>query len=629
MSAMTTLLTADDLYLFNEGTHRHLAGKLGVHRLDGGGYYAAVWAPNAEAVSVLCDANGWRDGVMPLVARASSGIWEGMVEGLSEGDAYKFAIVARGGERREKADPFAFASQCPPETASVVNALDYEWRDGEWMAGRAARNALDAPISVYEVHAGSFARPWGRSGFLSYGELGEALIPHVLRCGFTHVELLPIMEHPFYGSWGYQVTSFFAPSARYGSPEELMALIDRLHQEGIGVILDWVPSHFPKDDFALARFDGTHLYEHADPRLGEHPDWGSLIFNYGRHEVRSFLASSADHWLRSYHADGLRVDAVASMLYLDYSRKAGEWLPNREGGRENLDAIDFLRQLNIGCYADHPGIEMIAEESTAWPGVSRPVEHGGLGFGLKWDMGWMHDTLQYLEREPVHRRYHHNELTFRGLYAFSENYLLPLSHDEVVHGKHSLLTKMPGDKWQRFAGLRLLYTYQFTLPGKKLLFMGAELAEEREWNHDAVLDWPLLDDPAHEGIRRLVADLNDLYRREAALHELDCDPAGFSYVESDDAGESTLSYLRRSSDTSTLVVALNFTPVPRHDHLIGVPVAGHYEELFNSDAETYGGTGIGNGGAVEASGDHHFEWPASLRLTIPPLGGVVLRAPTR
>ena len=618
-------LTDDDLYLFNEGTHRHLAGKLGAQPLAGGGTHFAVWAPNARAVSVLCDANGWKPGPSPLTPRGVSGIWEGEVAGIGVGAAYKYALTSATGALLEKADPYALQSECPPKTASVVATLDYEWGDGEWMAGRGARAALDAPQSIYEVHLGSFCRPWDREGFSSYGEIADALIAHVTRCGFTHVELLPVMEHPFYGSWGYQVTGFFAPTARYGSPTELMALVDRLHQAGIGVLFDWVPSHFPKDAFALAAFDGTHLYEHADPRLGEHPDWGSLIFNYGRHEVRSVLASSADHWLRAYHGDGLRVDAVASMLYLDYSRKAGEWLPNREGGRENLEAIDFLRQLNAGAYGDHPGIQMIAEESTAWPGVSRPVDHGGLGFGMKWDMGWMHDTLEYFQREPVHRRFHHHELTFRGLYAFSEHYVLPLSHDEVVHGKRSLLRRMPGDEWQRFAGLRLLLAYQFTAPGKKLLFMGDELAEEREWDHDSVLDWALLEHPANEGVRRLVAELNALYRAEPALHELDCDPAGFDFVESDDAAESTLSYLRRARDGSTCLVALNFTPVVRRDHLLGVPFAGRWEERLNSDAALFGGSDVGNAGAVEALAAAHYDWPASLRLTLPPLAAVVLR----
>ncbi len=609
------------------GTHRQLAGKLGVHPVGGGASQAALWAPNAAAVSLLCDANGWRPYAEPLAARGVSGIWEGLVENLPVGASYKFAIESRSGRLLEKADPFALACECPPRTASVVTDLTYDWGDRAWMAERARHGAIDAPISIYEVHLGSFCRPWEREGFSSYEEIADALVAHVGRCGFTHVELMPVMEHPFYGSWGYQVTGFFAPTARYGPPQGLMALVDRLHQAGIGVIFDWVPSHFPKDAFALADFDGTHLYEHADPRLGEHPDWGSLIFNYGRHEVRSFLASSAEHWLSAYHADGLRVDAVASMLYLDYSRRSGEWIPNREGGRENLEAIEFLHQLNIGAYADHPGIQMIAEESTAWPGVSRPVDHGGLGFGMKWDMGWMHDTLEYVSREPVHRRYHHGELTFRALYAFSENYVLPLSHDEVVHGKRSLLSRMPGDEWQRFAGLRLLFSYQFTLPGKKLLFMGDELGEAKEWNHDAVLDWPLLERPENEGVRRLVADLNALYRREVALHQLDCEPGGFSFVESDNAAASTLSYLRRARDGEALLVALNFTPVVRYEHRLGVPAAGSYEEIFNSDAALYGGSGLGNGGAAEAAAVRHGDWPATLSLVLPPLAALVLRLP--
>ena len=627
-AAAGNLLSEQDLYLFNEGTHRHLADKLGAHLLEGGGTSFAVWAPNATAVSVLTEQNHWQVGADPLRPRASSGIWEGVLPGVGDGALYKFAITTRDGRVLEKADPYALRTEQPPRTASIVANLTYDWNDEEWMAQRGARDALDAPISVYEVHLGSFARPDEREGFCTYEELTDLLIEHVKRNGFTHVELMPVMEHPFYGSWGYQVTGFFAPTARYGTPTQFMAMVDRLHQAGIGVILDWVPSHFPNDAFALASFDGTHLYEHEDPRLGEHPDWGSLIFNYGRHEVRSFLLSSAEHWLGKYHADGLRVDAVASMLYLDYSRKAGEWIPNRLGGRENLDAIEFLRALNIGAYGEHPGIQMIAEESTAWPGVSRPVELGGLGFGMKWDMGWMHDTLQYVEREPVHRRFHHHELTFRGLYAFSENYMLPLSHDEVTHGKGSLLSRLPGDDWQRFATLRTLLAYQFTSPGKKLLFMGAELAQWREWDHDSTLDWQLLEYPLHEGVRRLVADLNAAYRDEPALHQLDCDPAGFGYVESDDAAESTLSYLRRDRDGNTILVCSNFTPVPRPNHRIGVPLAGSWTEILNTDAEIYGGSGWGNAGGVEALATPLHDWPAQLSVTLPPLGTVLLRRPS-
>ncbi len=522
-------LSEDDLYLFNEGTHRRLGEKLGAHPQPAGGVAFAVWAPNAVRVAVMGDFNFWSPDADPLVLRGSSGIWEGTVAQAAPGHVYKFAITTREGAVLEKADPFARCTEHPPRTGSVVWDLAYAWGDAAWMQSRGDHIRLDAPLSVYEVHLGSWRRdPSDPARLLGYAEVAEPLIRHVHEMGFTHVEFLPLMEHPFYGSWGYQTTGFFAPTRRYGTPQELMYLIDRLHQAGIGVMMDWVPSHFPEDAFALASFDGTHLYEHADPRLGFHPDWKSLIFNYGRHEVRSFLASSAEHWLSAYHVDGLRVDAVASMLYLDYSRRPGEWIPNVYGGRENLDALEFLRQLNTGIYADHPDVQVIAEESTAFPGVSRPVHDGGVGFGLKWDMGWMHDTLLYMGRDAIHRRHHHDELTFRGVYAFTENFMLPLSHDEVVHGKGSLLTKMSGDDWQRFANLRLLFGYQFGQPGKKLLFMGDELAQRREWDHDGSLDWHLLESPAHDGIRRWVADLNRLYRAQPALHERDTEPDGFS-----------------------------------------------------------------------------------------------------
>jgi 1,4-alpha-glucan branching enzyme len=622
-AASAGALSADDLYLFNEGTHRRLGEKLGAHLQPGGGTAFAVWAPNAVRVAVMGDFNYWSPDADPLEVRGSSGIWEGTVAHAGAGHVYKFAITTRDGARLEKADPFARCTEHPPRTGSVVWDLAYEWGDAAWMQSRGDRIGLDAPLSVYEVHLGSWRRdPSDPGRLLGYAEVAEPLIRHVQEVGFTHVEFLPLMEHPFYGSWGYQTTGFFAPTRRYGTPQELMFLIDRLHQAGIGVLMDWVPSHFPEDPFALASFDGTHLYEHADPRLGFHPDWKSLIFNYGRHEVRSFLASSAEHWLSTYHVDGLRVDAVASMLYLDYSRRPGEWIPNVHGGRENLDALEFLRQLNTGIYADHPDVQVIAEESTAFPGVSRPVHDGGVGFGLKWDMGWMHDTLLYMGRDAIHRRHHHGELTFRGVYAFSENFMLPLSHDEVVHGKGSLLSKMSGDDWQRFANLRLLFGYQFGQPGKKLLFMGDELAQRREWDHDSSLDWHLLESPAHGGIQRWVADLNRLYRAQAALHERDTEPDGFAWTQPNEAETSLLSFLRMSASGSPLLVICNFTPVPRPNVLVGVPRGGFWSELLNSDAVIYGGSGWGNLGGVEAQPVPVHGMPWTLTVTVPPLGCV-------
>jgi len=626
--AAQSLLSDDDLFLFNEGTHRRLADKLGAHPLPpdaGGGTYFACWAPSARGVAVIGDVNGWDPAAHPLAPRATSGIWEGVVAGAGPGQVYKFAVTTASGARLEKADPYARYCEVPPRTGSVVWDLAYQWGDAEWMAGRAGRNSLDAPVSVYELHLGSWRRDASDPGrFLTYDEVAPRLIDHMTRTGFTHVELLPVMEHPFYGSWGYQVTGYFAPTSRYGTPQQLMSMIDSLHQAGIGVILDWVPSHFPKDAFALADFDGTHLYEHADPRLGLHPDWDSLIFNYGRHEVRSFLASSAEHWLTTYHADGLRVDAVASMLYLDYSRRPGEWIPNAEGGRENLDAVSFVRQLNVGVYADHPGVQTVAEESTAWPGVSRPTDVGGLGFGLKWDMGWMHDTLAYMANDPVHRRYHHGELTFRAVYAFTENFVLALSHDEVVHEKGSLLAKMPGDDWQKFANLRLLYGYQYAQPGKKLLFMGQEIAPWTEWDHDEGIDWNLERDPPHAGILAWIHDLNHLYRTVPALHQLDCDPAGFEWVQLDEAEISVLSFLRKAHHAPPLLAVCNFTPVPRHNLLVGVPTGGYWRELANSDAAAYGGSGIGNAGGVEAQPVPWHGFPRTLTLTAPPLACVLL-----
>jgi 1,4-alpha-glucan branching enzyme len=623
--APASQLTTDDLYWFNEGTHRRLGEKLGAHRRDDGeGTHFAVWAPNATAVSVIGDFNGWHDDVHVLDAFGGSGIWEGTAREAAIGDVYKFAIFDAEGTRHEKADPFASYAEEAPRTGSVVWDLAYDWHDADWMAGRKATVALDAPMTTYEVHLGSWRRAFEEPGRLfSYEEIAPQLIEHVLAMGFTHIEFLPLMEHPFYGSWGYQVTGFFAPTSRYGTPQQFMGLVDQLHQAGIGVILDWVPSHFPTDPHGLALFDGTHLFEHADPRMGFHPDWNSLIFNYGRHEVRAFLASSAEQWLGTYHADALRVDAVASMLYRDYSRKAGEWLPNEHGGRENLEAVSFLCQLNAGIYADHPDVQTIAEESTAWPGVSHPTDVGGLGFGLKWDMGWMHDTLEYFAQDPIYRRYHHGELTFRSIYAFTENFVLPLSHDEVVHGKGSMLNKMPGDEWQQFAGLRLLYGYQYSLPGKKLLFQGDELGTRAEWNHDEGLDWGLLENGANAGLARWVGDLNRLVRAHGALHELDVDPAGFEWVLAGDADISVLAYLRRSKAGEPVLVVCNFTPVPRHNLLVGVPSDGLWHELVNSDAAIYGGSGQGNMGGVVAQPVPWHESPHTLTVTAPPLGCVV------
>jgi 1,4-alpha-glucan branching enzyme len=620
------LLTDADLFWFNEGTHRGLGRKLGAHPRTGGatGASFAVWAPGAVGVSVTGDFNGWDRSGELLEPRGASGIWEGVVEQARPGHVYKYLISTGGGERLEKADPVAMWSEVPPKTGSVIWDLAYEWRDHDWMRNRGQRAALSTPISVYEVHLGSW---WRRAdapkALPSYADLAPRLVEHVLAHGFTHVELMPVMEHPYYGSWGYQLTGFFAPTSRYGTPQELMALIDELHLAGIGVFLDWVPSHFATDAYALGRFDGTHLYEHADPRRGIHPDWNSYVFNYGRHEVRSFLASSAEHWLSAYHADGLRVDGVASMLYLDYSRRPGEWTPNAQGGREDLDAVGFLQQLNAGIYLDHPDVQVIAEESTAWPGVSRPVHLGGLGFGLKWDMGWMHDTLDYLSHDPIHRRYHHGEITFRALYAFDENFVLPLSHDEVVHGKGSLLAKMPGDAWQQLANLRLLFGYQYGLPGKKMLFMGAELATYAEWDHERPLDWGLLGVPGHAGVARWVADLNRLYRERPALHELDTEPGGFEWVLSDEAEISLLGFVRRSTGAPVLFVC-NFTPVPRHNVLVGVPTGGRWRELLNSDAVEYGGSGVGNYGYVTAQPVPSHGQPRVLNLTVPPLGCLFL-----
>ncbi|HEX3659282.1 MAG TPA: 1,4-alpha-glucan branching protein GlgB [Pirellulales bacterium] len=616
-----TLLTADDLYWFNEGTHVRLYEKLGAHpgTLGGvAGTYFAVWAPNARSVRV--DLYGNASGSHSLTPQRGSGIWAGFVEHVAPGTLYKYHIESAATFYAvDKTDPLAFFNEVPPQTASVVWPLDYTWHDDGWLAARKARIAIDAPLAVYEVHLGSWRRkPDGT--WLGYREIAEPLAEYVRQMGFTHVEFLPLMEHPFYGSWGYQSTGYFAPTARYGTPQDLMYLIDYLHQQNIGVILDWVPSHFPTDAHGLNYFDGTHLYEHADPRQGFHPDWKSSVFNYERNEVRSFLLSSAVFWLDRYHADALRVDAVASMLYLDYSRKEGEWIPNAFGGRENLGAISLLRKLNETVYRLFPDVQTIAEESTAWPMVSRPTYVGGLGFGLKWDMGWMHDTLAYLARDPVIRKFHHSQLTFRQLYAFAESFQLPLSHDEVVHGKGSLLNKMPGDAWRKRANLRLLFGYQYAQPGKKLLFMGGELAEQREWNHDAGLDWQLAGEPGPAGVQRWVADLNRVYCHEPALYEYDCDARGFEWVDCCDVEQSVISFLRRGRGKDWVLVICNFTPVPRLNYLVGVPEGGRWVELLNSDADIYGGAGYGNQGSAEAAPIECFSRPWSLNLVLPPLG---------
>jgi 1,4-alpha-glucan branching enzyme len=623
-------LSDEDLYLFNEGSHLELYRKLGAHpgEVEGAeGCWFAVWAPAAERVAAIGDFNDWDPAAHPLEPRGSSGVWEGFVPGAEPGDRYKYHVVSREEDYRvEKADPFGLRHEEPPRTASVIWEPDYQWGDDAWMEERADRQALDAPTSIYEVHLGSWRRHEDGS-FLSYRELAPRLGEYVEEMGFTHVELLPVMEHPFYASWGYQTTGYFAPTARYGGPEDFMYLVDHLHQRGIGVILDWVPSHFPSDEHGLAYFDGTHLFEHADPRQGLHPDWDSLIFNYGRHEVRSFLLSSGLFWLDAYHADGLRVDAVASMLYRDYSREEGEWVPNVHGGRENLEAISLLQELNEEAYGRFPGVQTFAEESTAYPMVSRPTDVGGLGFGYKWDMGWMHDTLEYLGHEPVHRKYHHNEITFRAMYAFSENYVLPLSHDEVVHGKRSLLDKMPGDEWQMRANLRLLLGYMFAQPGKKLLFMGAELGQWREWHHDRSLDWDLLEEPGHRGIQEWVKALNRAYAEQPALHERDCDAGGFEWVDASDVENSVLAFLRRGGNGEETVLAVcNFTPVPRPGYRIGVPRAGRWEVLLDSDAERYGGSGHADAREYVATepGHHGRSW--SVELTLPPLG-ILLLAP--
>ena len=624
--------SADDLYLFNRGENHQayrLLGAVAETRDDVAGICFRVWAPSAERVSVVGDFNRWDGRVHPMCSLGGSGVWELFIPELPVGSRYRFEIRNRAsGAVMVKVDPYARAFENRPATAARVTASStYAWNDADWLERRGRLDWLHAPMSIYELHAGSWMRhPDGR--FYGYRELAERLPAYVADMGYTHVEFMPLMEHPLDESWGYQCTGFFAPTARSGTPDELRYLIDALHRAGIGVILDWVPGHFPADDWALARYDGSALFEHEDPRLGTHPDWGTLVFNYGRNEVRSFLLSSAHWWLSEFHADGLRVDAVASMLYLDYSRKEGEWLPNRYGGRENLEAIEFLRRLNSMVHAEFPGALTIAEESTAWPMVSRPVHRGGLGFSMKWNMGWMNDTLDYMSKDPVHRRFHHDRLTFGQLYAYSENFVLPFSHDEVVHGKGSLLGKMPGDEWQRFANLRALLTYQMASPGKKLLFMGCEIGQPGEWCEQAELPWHLLQRPNHQGIQRLVCDLNRLYRELPPLHQLDFSHEGFSWIDCHDADKSVISWLRHAEDGGFVVVALNLTPVPRADYRIGVPMAGEYRELLNSDSRYYGGSDMGNDGTLLAQPESWMGRPASLTLTLPPLAGIVL-APVR
>jgi len=627
-----TLLTENDLYLYNEGSHFRLYEKLGAHPLsveNNEGTYFAVWAPDARQVSVIGDFNGWDRASHPLQPKGNSGIWEGFIPGVGKGTLYKYHINSRYKSYRvDKADPLATYNEIPPKTASVVWDLRYDWQDQEWMEKRKEHNRLDNPISIYEVHPGSWKRmPKEGNRSLSYRELAKELPDYVQQMGFTNVEFLPVMEHPFFGSWGYQITGYFAPTSRYGTPQDFMYLIDCLHQHGIGVILDWVPSHFPTDEHGLGLFDGTHLYEHEHPKKGFHPDWKSYIFNYGRSEVQSFLISNALFWLDKYHVDSLRVDAVASMLYLDYSRKEGEWIPNKYGGRENLEAIAFLRRLNEEVYKNYPDVQMIAEESTAWPMVSRPTYLGGLGFGMKWDMGWMHDTLLYMSRNPVHRKYHHNDLTFRMIYAFNENFVLPLSHDEVVYGKGSLLGKMPGDDWQKFANLRLLLGYMYAQPGKKLLFMGAELGLWREWDHDGSLDWRFLEYERHAQIQKWVKALNQLYRKEPALHEMDCESGGFEWVDANDALQSVISFIRKGKSTDDIVlIVCNFTPTTHLKYGVGVPRGGSWKELLNSDAEEYGGSGKGNPRSLRAGKKPAHGRPYSINITLPPLAVVYFQS---
>ncbi|MCK6617927.1 MAG: 1,4-alpha-glucan branching protein GlgB [Cyclobacteriaceae bacterium] len=620
-----------DIHLFKTGKHFKLYEKLGSHptQFEGiKGTYFAVWAPNAKSVSVIGNFNYWDKSSNKLYPRwDESGIWEGFIAGVQQGEAYKYAIQSGRGVWLEKADPFAAYAETPPRTASITWQTDFKWTDKKWMQSRKKQAQSPKPYSVYEVHLGSWRRvPDDSNRSLTYRELAIQLVEYVKEMGFTHVEFLPVMEHPFFGSWGYQVTGYYAPSSRYGSPDDFMFLVDSLHHAGIGVILDWVPSHFPGDEHGLFLFDGTHLYEHADPRKGFHPDWKSYIFNYGRNEVRSFLISNAMYWLDRFHVDGLRVDAVASMLYLDYSRKEGEWVPNQYGGRENIEAINFLKEFNEAVYAEFPDIVTIAEESTAWPGVSKPTYLGGLGFGQKWMMGWMHDTLKYFKEDPIHRSWHHNEITFSIMYAFTENFMLPLSHDEVVHGKGSLIGRMPGDDWRKFANLRLLFSYMFTHPGTKLLFMGGEFGQYAEWNHDQSLHWHLLEYPLHSGVQLLLKDLNRLYKQEPALFKYPFDARGFEWVDYADRQNSVIVYLRKADEKKeTLLVVCNFTPEVRHDYRIGVPYRGRWKEFFNSDNQKYGGSGVLNTGIMATSPVKCHGRDYSVSVTLPPLGITLLK----
>jgi len=627
-----TPFSEQDIYLFKKGVHFRLYEKLGSHKMvinETDGYHFSVWVPNAEYVSVIGDFNGWDKSSHPLKARLDdSGIWEGFIPDLKTGARYKYYLASKYyNYKADKSDPYGFYWEVSPNTASLTWDLGYKWKDEEWMSERVKRNSLNSPISIYEVHLGSWRRvPERGNSFLDYREIARRLAEYVKEMGFTHVEFLPVLEHPFYGSWGYQIIGYFAPTSRYGTPQDFMYLVDYLHQNGIGVILDWVPSHFPSDIQGLIYSDGTHLYEHSDIRKGFQPEWQSYIFNYGRNEVRAFLISNAMFWLDKYHVDGLRLDAVASMLYSDYAKKEGEWVPNQFGGRENLEAVSFIKQLNEAVYGAYPDVQTIAEESTAWPSVSRPVYLGGLGFGMKWNMGWMHDTLEYFSKDPTYRKYHHNQLTFSLLYAFSENFILPLSHDEVVYGKGSLLSKMPGDDWQKFANLRLLFGYMFTHPGKKLLFMGGEIGQRREWDHEQSLDWHLLQYLPHQGVKRWVEDLNRLYRNEPALYELDFETGGFQWIDCNDFENNIISFIRKGKSKDNLIVAIgNFTSVPRYNYRIGVPCEGHWREALNSDAKEYGGSGQGNFGGSEAASVPCHGMPQSLSLTLPPLGLVILK----
>ena len=620
-----------DLHLFGEGQHWQLYEKLGAHLreiADERGVYFAVWAPNARRVSVVGDFNGWDGRVHPMRKLLGAGVWELFLPGIKEGAHYKFEIVTQGGAILLKSDPFAFFNQHGKETASLVYDLNrYQWSDAEWMRQRREKDWPRSAISIYEVHLGSWRRKADQENRrLSYLELAKTLLPYVLEMGYTHIELLPIAEHPFEGSWGYQVTNYYAPTSRFGPPDEFRHFIDKCHQAGIGVIMDWVPAHFPKDAHALAEFDGTDLYEHVDPRQGEHMDWGTLIFNYGRNEVRNFLIANALFWLEKYHIDGLRVDAVASMLYLDYSRQPGQWIPNVYGGRENLDAIYFLKRFNEVCYERFPGIVTIAEESTSWPGVSRPTYLGGLGFGFKWNMGWMHDFLEYMSLDPIFRRYHHGNITFSLLYAFQENFVLVLSHDEVVYGKRSLLSKMPGDEWQKFANLRLFYAWMYGQPGKKLVFMGGEFGQRNEWNHDTQLDWQLVDLPRHDGLRRLVQHLNYIYKSEPALWQQDDTHAGFEWIDFHDADNSVVSFVRKSREGEVIVFVVNATPLVRDNYRLGVPRPGFYREIINTDAETYGGSNVGNLGGVQSENVPWMAREDSILIQLPPLSTLAFKA---